>query len=276
MRSIIYWMSLLLVFVVVAQQLNGFKGVVVSSTNSSSIPYVNISIIGTPIGTCSDAKGTFNLRLTSATKADTILVSAIGYETQKIPVSEITDTNNVMINLVEKIYELPEFELEAMKLKKVIEGKKSKNRAWGVMRGENGGAQFGRLFNPKDKNVMIDKVHVRIANAPDCNNDRSQLRLRIYSLEDREKEVDLLHQNIFISIDDTAQWKIVDLSHLEIFTNNRFMIGFEWLFDDFTCPVMVAVGGKGTKSYYRLSSHSEWRPIFDMNWAIKATLLVEE
>lgn len=68
-----------------AQKLTVVKGTVVDSETKEPLPLVNIAFVNTSIGTTSDFDGSFVLESKWAT--DTIVVSYVGYQTQKIPIT---------------------------------------------------------------------------------------------------------------------------------------------------------------------------------------------
>ncbi|HLR32370.1 MAG TPA: SusC/RagA family TonB-linked outer membrane protein, partial [Fodinibius sp.] len=62
------------------------SGSVIDAASGDVLPGVNIMIKGTTIGTSSDANGSFELEVPSP-QTDTLVVSFIGYQTNKIPVN---------------------------------------------------------------------------------------------------------------------------------------------------------------------------------------------
>lgn len=60
------------------------RGVVVDSVSGEPVPYVAISLTGTPVGTLTDDHGRFNIH--SYVHRDSIRASVIGYRTQTVPV----------------------------------------------------------------------------------------------------------------------------------------------------------------------------------------------
>lgn len=73
------------------------KGIVTDSVSGEALPYVSIIFKGTTLGTATDDDGRFNISVES--KAKTIEVSYLGYDTKEIPVMT-GKTNNLKIRLV--------------------------------------------------------------------------------------------------------------------------------------------------------------------------------
>ncbi len=78
--------SLLLLFIgpLAAQKMTVVKGIVIDADTKEPLPLVNISFANTSIGTTSELDGTFVLE--SKWASDTVVVSYVGYETQRIPI----------------------------------------------------------------------------------------------------------------------------------------------------------------------------------------------
>ncbi len=104
------------------------KGRILDELTNEAIPFVNILVQGTQIGCASDSLGKFQLQTTGGRKRDTLLVSAIGYEVQKVPISPLSDQylsielKSAAINLKEAIIkpgENPAFRI----LRKIITNK---------------------------------------------------------------------------------------------------------------------------------------------------------
>jgi len=75
-----------------AQKFTKVKGKVIDANTKEPLPFVNISFAGTSVGMTTDFNGFFNLQ--SKWASDTLLVSFIGYDSQKIPI--IKEDNQVV------------------------------------------------------------------------------------------------------------------------------------------------------------------------------------
>lgn len=65
------------------------KGKVINREVKEVIPFTSISVLGTTIGTISNADGAFELKIPEPMKQDTIIFSCLGYVQQRIPISEM-------------------------------------------------------------------------------------------------------------------------------------------------------------------------------------------
>lgn len=72
------------------------KGRVTEENSGMALPFVNLLIQGTTNGSTTDTLGNFQLALLSGRKHDTLLISSMGYEIQKIPISPL---GNLFLNI---------------------------------------------------------------------------------------------------------------------------------------------------------------------------------
>ena len=99
------------VFAVNAQQKNTIiEGVIIDGTEMT-IPYAAITILNKNYGTSSTEEGGFSLAISKEFLSDTLMVSSIGFETQKIKISEFISRKNKSIVLKENITKLSTVEL---------------------------------------------------------------------------------------------------------------------------------------------------------------------
>lgn len=91
-----------------------YKGQIVDKQSNEGLPFVNIGIRGTLIGTASNAEGYFKLKIPKNMNLDSLEISCVGYQTQKIAVSEMESRQP--IKLTESIETLGEIEVNAKKV----------------------------------------------------------------------------------------------------------------------------------------------------------------
>jgi len=68
-----------------------FKGRVFDDDRKEVLPFTNISILRSNIGTLSNSDGDFELKIPASMQQDTIIVSCLGYRQYSKPISEIVD-----------------------------------------------------------------------------------------------------------------------------------------------------------------------------------------
>jgi hypothetical protein len=72
-------------------QVISFKGRVFDDDQKEVLPFTNISILKSNIGTLSNSDGDFELKIPAAMLTDTIVVSCLGFRQYSLPISEVTD-----------------------------------------------------------------------------------------------------------------------------------------------------------------------------------------
>jgi hypothetical protein len=75
------------------------SGKITNLANSRPIRQANVSIEGKGVGTSTNAAGMFLLLIPQANLADTLKISCIGYNTQRIPIKSIKNTGAVNVSL---------------------------------------------------------------------------------------------------------------------------------------------------------------------------------
>lgn len=68
-----------------------FKGRVFDGDRKEVLPFTNISILGSNIGTLSNSDGDFELKIPASMQQDTIIVSCLGFRQYSKPISEIKE-----------------------------------------------------------------------------------------------------------------------------------------------------------------------------------------
>lgn len=246
------------------------RGVVLDSQDDQPILFANLSLAGTTIGTSANESGKFIIEWDDSVNSDSIIFSAVGFKSARFPIDKLLYIDENIIYLERKTTRLDYVVVTSKKLKEVTRGKASTGNGLGRMIGENRGAQFARKISTKGKNSLIRDVSVFVS----CARDSVKMRLRIYSFDNGIQGEDLLNTNVFVKVGQTHGWTTVDLSEFNIWSKVDFIIGFEWLTNDFEYP-LIGIGGLSKNTYSRLASHSNWTPVMNMNWAISTTLWTE-
>lgn len=96
---------LFLTFQVNALQAQKIDGQVINSVSGKPVPFVNISVVGSNMGICSDKNGMFSLDVAIN---NIIGVSAVGYEPKRLVVANI---DSLVIELSPKRYRLDQVEV---------------------------------------------------------------------------------------------------------------------------------------------------------------------
>ncbi|MFK5880448.1 MAG: carboxypeptidase-like regulatory domain-containing protein [Flavobacteriaceae bacterium] len=200
------------------------KAVIVDSETKGKIPYVNIWVENEDIGTTSDEKGAFELKIDSS---KIILFSAIGFETKRIN----SDSIKNMLELKPIVTELDEVIIKSKKLtQELIIGKFKKSKINSSLSSRTKHWSFARFFDYNkdyDKTPFLKKINIL------TNSDvkDSKFIVRLYSVNENGVPGSYIYDKNIIGIAKKGK-KIteIDVSKLNIeFPENGFFIAIEWL-----------------------------------------------
>jgi|GEM_PF-895189 len=82
------------------------KGQVLNDSLNTPVVYANIAIKGYPVGISTNEKGEFSFHIPTIHKNDTLIVSAIGYQSYECVVNKILLSDTLVISLKEQVYKL--------------------------------------------------------------------------------------------------------------------------------------------------------------------------
>lgn len=101
MKTLYTLIFLLVNSVVFAQDQLYLSGKVVFAEDQSPVPFGYIRLEGLAMGTVTDVAGNFKLKLEDRYRNETLIFSYLGYESQRLKISEIDDLLNISIALQE-------------------------------------------------------------------------------------------------------------------------------------------------------------------------------
>jgi hypothetical protein len=215
------------------------EGRVLDHEKKDPIPYANIGIAESNVGTISNPDGSFSIPIPASFASDSLIFSALGFEGKTISINSLRDKTNV-ITLKEKPIVLNSI---------VIRGKREPNKTFelgnpsargGVIETdttyagrsialliENKGTQYQKdLQFP----VYLEKASLRIFR----NNLRSfKFRIRLQDVDSLTGKPanDLLGQSVVVESSMRNGWLDFELSYLNLQIQKSFFITFEQLLD---------------------------------------------
>ncbi|MEL6390863.1 MAG: carboxypeptidase-like regulatory domain-containing protein [Bacteroidota bacterium] len=222
--------SVLLLFICLPNLLSSqmtLIGTTMDAQTKEPIPYVNIGIKNSAMGTVSDDLGNYNLQVGSS--GDSIFFSAIGYEVNVLSSSEVLRQGQVYLQ--PKSYEIPEVQIVAQKLdgKEKILGVRNKKRGLSIGFGSrNLGTEIGAAI------AIREATYIKNANFVLNHADGDSLLFRVNIYDYRNKIVgdNLLKDNVLISTKQRRGKVSVDLSSLHIILDHDVLLTLEWIKDD--------------------------------------------
>lgn len=256
----------------------------INKDNGERIPYANIGIVNKNIGTVSNAKGEFNIELSSEYDNDTLYLSCIGYERKAYLISNFKNyfrsTDQIILELQPKIYELAEVVVRPLGTKIYTLGNFCEsNSAYGnAFYSKELGTEIGLLVNLPDNknNAYLQNFRFYVGK---FTFNKFPVRLNVYNLKNGKPNENILTESIFIELTSVGEY-IVELEKYQIITNGDFFISLEYyrVSDGKNGElIFCAVENENKRnSYFRLTSQGSWMPEFAANTGFSVQVKCEE
>ncbi len=205
------------------------SGSVIDSYDGSSLKYVNVGIVNTPLSTISNEEGKYNLSFPKEYLDSMLRFSMMGYEDFIISIRKLKDRKNTLVNLKPKLIELTEIKIKG-NAKDYKVGTTSRSAmsgfcGWGGNR-RGKGHEIGLKIELGKSNVLIKKIHIRIHKQSFYS---CLLRLHIRKYENGLPTYDLLNENILLPIKQSSGWVDFDLSRYNIILKGDVVVTIEWI-----------------------------------------------
>jgi serine beta-lactamase-like protein LACTB len=215
------------------------SGKTLSKPGNRPVPYTNIGIIGTPIGTISNTDGSFLIQIPKEYQNDTLIFYSLGFGQRAVPLLSLSQSSNLTIFLKEKSTTLEAVEVSA---------KKSKNKKfWFGNRYAKGGSlyadsvaagsamallienKYPSYHNDLQLPVYLEQVRIQI-----FRNTMGNFKLRVRLCEvDSITGIpgkDLLDKNVIVESNVNKGWLDIDMTPYNITLDTiRFFLVVEWL-----------------------------------------------
>ncbi|MEQ8909334.1 MAG: carboxypeptidase-like regulatory domain-containing protein [Vicingaceae bacterium] len=215
----------LLLFIISLNAFTQIEGVLIDSITLKPIPYVNIWIEGSPIGTTSDLNGRFNFGGELDHKA--LVFSAIGYGTKKKQANSISKN----IYLVPKAIGIKEVSVYPEEEKELTVDKFRRHIIFTYSTGTSGSSKMIAKYFPYKEGYSETNFlkSLGIHTLSDVKN--AILNVRLLTTDSLGKPSNELYdKNILVNIKKGNHKTHVDLSKLYLtFPKNGFFVVLEWL-----------------------------------------------
>lgn len=219
------------------------RGLVLDKASKQPVAYANIGIVGSPIGTLSNADGSFLILLPNHYLADSLLISHLGYTAQSIAVRAIGP--DLVIGLQPEPIQLAVIDVLAhrkssRKAKRYALGNKLANSSFIVIDTARAGSAMALLIEnkfPQSSAKLSGPIKIEKAAVQIYSNSLAECKLRVRLLAwDSLTGLpgrDLLHQSVLLtSRRQQGGWLETDLSSFAIHLPEvKFFIVFEWILD---------------------------------------------
>jgi hypothetical protein len=187
---------------------------VVDGRTSQPIPYASIGVSSKPLGTVADAHGTFPLSHIRAAPSDTLVISCVGFQTQKMTLQDLG--HRPEIRLAPQTQTLAEIVVRGRKPKRAIIGHNwvSAFTSYGFYTTADTvpharlGREIGVLLHIKHP-TLLENFHL-FTSGRDFKS--VMFRLNIYAFENGQPRHSLLRQDIIFTVNGQQRgWTDVDL-----------------------------------------------------------------
>lgn len=277
MFRFLYIPCFLLAVISVSAQIS-IHGRVVHRKTKESIPYANIGVAGSSIGTLSNTDGSFSVIIPKNLISDTLQVSALGFSRKIIPIVSLSGRKDVTIYLTEKAVVLSSITVSARKDKYKTFELGNRTVKGGVLETDTtyAGRSMALLIDNKEmKNGFTFPAYIQKARLKILKNNLAsfKFRIRLNALDTitGKPGEDLLQQSIVIESSMRSGWLEFDLSGLNYQVTSPFFITFEQI-TDLADRTLVADGFRQL-----MGKHPEWLKtdtvMVEGNQEIRSTLV---
>jgi len=238
-----------------------FSGTIIDSESGEALPYANVGVVGKNIGTVTDIKGEFSLKIDAEYDADTLMMSMIAYEDLVFVVRDFKEqlSNNSTFKLTSKTTDLQEIVVSGSQLKSKILGNKTKSKnIRGHFIADELGSEVGIIIKIKKSPTYIDKFHASIA---ENKYGLLKFRLNFYTVKDKMPHENILTENIIVETQIKEGVLTVDLSEYNIVVEDDFMVSLEWVEDLGEDGLFFSMSFFGSPVISRQTSQAYWKKL---------------
>lgn len=247
------------------------SGKVTYQTDNGPAENATIEFVKQKEKSFSDKSGNFSIYIPKIKNDDTLLISTVGYETIRVPVTAALKKSEFV--LVEKTKVL-----ENVTLYNKHESVGSTSESVGYFRSWNAGGtggEVGRIFSLPYKGYKIDKIRFKVSNL--C--DTCLLRLHIRNVVNGEPAEEIMKDSITLTINKlTLDDKVseFDISNYDFtFTQKEMFVSLEVLNcrskEEQKCSFCFAGTEKGEYTY-KSAAEADWKTINDYTIYLKLFL----
>ncbi len=256
------------------------KGTVIDKKTNEPIPFSSIGIKGKTMGTVSNENGYFEMALKEINDADSLKISAIGYQSKSYAVKVAKNFTAEKIYLSESAVLLNEVVIKPSKTITKVLGNKNYNKNvsctfQGVDNNYKGVQAAIKANNKKGRVVWIENFNFFISKNDIA--DSAIFRLNFYK-EDKDGMPgdNILRQPIVFKTNVKKGEVSVDLKKYNINTNDDFFISLECLSENINSKNLSFSGALLGPSYFKMATFSSWEKIIPMGIDFNVTVTYQK
>jgi hypothetical protein len=252
------------------QAQNSFKGRVIYKADATPAAFASIEILHRKgVQTMTNFAGNFSLHIPDSKTNDTVMISAVGYQTIKLPLYIAAKRSEFALLEIVK-------NLEGVTLRPMVVGSTSETvgyyRSWND---KHTGGEIGRIFKLPYAKFKLDKIRFKAGNV--C--DTCLLRVHIREVVDGIPGDEILEDSISMFVNKLSLDTKVpefDLTPYDLtITEEEFFVGIEVINcssgKNGSCAFNFAGTEKG-EYFFKPKAESEWRSTDDYTIYLKLFL----
>lgn len=238
------------------------------STSGIPLPFVNIAVNDTDIGTVTNAEGFFVLDDEKLTENTNLIISHIGFQTKSIFAS---NNSEIVIVLSEMDFQLDEVEINAstynFKKEKRIGNNVLSPNVVTYFSTRYLGTEIGKYFKvPKRKNYKVEKIRFNVQELVGYKS--VTFRINFYEADSEEAIQKTKYNTVDFIVDVSEVGDVnVDLTSERLVFENDFLVSIEWIAfnekEGLMSPnekrIYFASNVFCGPNYYRSNNLSTWR-----------------
>jgi len=232
------------------------SGILIDSKTQEPVEFVNIGILNKNKGTISNLEGKFLLEIPKELSKDSLTISHVNYETLKIPIRDIKDKTLYLEPITNELAEV--IISNKKKIHRKVGVKSYNPLLWGsAISKDKDIIEIAQRINIPDKSVKIKYANIYLRRGFEA--DSIYIRINFYKNMDDAPGEKIVFQNLVQQKRIEPGWIQMDLTEYDIYLEEDFFIGMEFI-PDFKKPLEVWAGGIMTKggAYSRRNSQGSW------------------
>ena len=229
-------MRLFFLFLIIASttfsQSKTAKGVIFGQSTNQPIPYVNLTILESNVGTSSNEDGSFQLLIEEKDVSKKVHLSSLGYKDSIIPVEQLLRENKIY--LAPKSEELDEVIISSIKSTKIkVVNEINENDLCAGYSSDSDKPWMLALYFPYkeiyEETEFLKEVKFYFGN---FKNKKCKFRLRIFSLDENGMPgQDLLLEEVIVNLKNKQKDIVVEIEKFNIpFPKIGMYVALEWLY----------------------------------------------
>ena len=247
------------------------------------LPFANVGVVNTLVGTVTDDNGRFTLYLTESVRlTDTVQISLLGYKSDRRPVGQLAEVLQAkpVITLMLRPAQLAEVTVRSSQWQvrqtgnTNVQTRMKTNFALAGKPRQNLGAQIGRVFRIPKRGAFLEEFRFFIS----VNNfDSTRFRINVQTLRLNYPDSNLLQRAVYVELKPKQTgWITVDLHPYNLFAADNVAVSVEWV--DYGgkgnyLGIPITVPSVGAVHLYKFASQSSWKKFGQMSACMNLTML---